>query len=35
MEMDVHDEFQAIASSMYFEESVNDGDADDTLNSLA
>lgn len=35
MEMDVHDEFQAIASSLYFEEPVNDGNMDDILNSLA
>ncbi|KAK1384786.1 Vps54 domain-containing protein [Heracleum sosnowskyi] len=35
VEMDVHDDFQAIASSLYFEEPVNDGDMDDTSNSLA
>lgn len=35
MEIDVHDEFQAIASSLYFEEPVYDGDMDSTLNSPA
>lgn len=33
VEIDVHDKFQAIASSLYFVEPVNDGDMDDTLNS--
>ncbi|KAL8101332.1 hypothetical protein AgCh_033276 [Apium graveolens] len=35
VEIDVNDEFQAIASSLYFEEPVNDEDMDDTLNSPA
>ncbi|KAL1830827.1 hypothetical protein ACET3Z_000478 [Daucus carota] len=35
VEADVHDEFQRIAASLYIEEPVDDGNADDTYNSLA